>query len=572
MRRGRRLDPKHSPWRRASDAGTLSRMNTLRVSWVALVVASGLSYGCDGGAACSFNSDCPSGSFCDRESGACVSAECSDSQPCPDGQVCTSFGECLAAPDAGVEDGGSSDGGSSDAGSADAGPADAGPREEVCTPSTAGSSPADEDGDGAIDEGCPWHFGVPHAVIQAHSADDLVAVAGISEDALRLWMTAPRGDGTRGVFVAERAAVDAPFSAARDITAALGGINATTLVMTADELEIVFDDDWQTATGSDMYRATRVSVSDPFGPPEPITELNTPGAVRDYGPRLSPDGLEIFFTRYDAGARSMWHARRASRTQSFDAPTRIVVPGTTDQEAGATPSADGRTLFFVRDDGDGYRILRATRSDPTTLELDEPVAVPELEGAYSIIAAMSERTREVFVFSSRAWSPGRTYGVWRAEICRDGPCPERTIDCPPPGARSPDGLHCYTVPGVSEPFIEASARCAAAGGGHLVTLHSAAETSFVLGLVGGGVFWTAANDRATEGTWRWDWPERTTFEEPFVNVQWAHQGGFAMEPIGGDAHDCATYDPDFTIQAGLNDRACESPAPVVCERELWPAW
>ena len=33
---------------------------------------------------------------------------------------------------------------------------------EVCTPSAIGSTPADEDGDGAVDEGCPWHFGTPH--------------------------------------------------------------------------------------------------------------------------------------------------------------------------------------------------------------------------------------------------------------------------------------------------------------------------------------------------------------------------------------------------------------------------
>jgi len=90
-----------------------------------------------------------------------------------------------------------------------------------------------------------------------------------------------------------------------------------------------------------------------------LAEVNGAGRL-NYAAALSPDELEIFFTRLGAGEPEILMARRASRHQPFGAPARIAAI-TGFVEAPAT-SPDGRSLYFhKRNDNGVYSIYRSAR-------------------------------------------------------------------------------------------------------------------------------------------------------------------------------------------------------------------
>lgn len=606
----------------------------MRTTWLVLLVTLA---GCGGASTpeCTFHSDCAAGRYCDD--GVCT-ADCAEDAACVEmlgeGAACTSFGMCVAPPDAGpAPDAGPPrpDTGPPDRDAGVDAATDAGAPDEVCTPSIDDAVAADEDRDGFVDEGCPWHFGRPHAVpaVQYHPSQT-VPVA-ISADGLRLYLTAgptevwlspaptcapptftpvdgrcmpscgaaggnacdatscagyvnldawdcpaccntggadPNVMHDRRLVVATRPDVDAPFSPPVPVDGLEVSNAITGATLSRDELEIIFDEDNRSGGGPGISRATRASRTDPFGAPARLTELDAAGE-RSYGPRLTGDGLELFFTRIDgAGVRTMWHARRPSIGASFTAPARLVLSGPpTMQDAITAPTPDGRSIFFVRHNGIEWRLYRADRAARTALDFSEPVELAELAGGFTTVAVLALEQRELWLFSNRAWAAG-TFGVFRVQVCRDGPCSEPLVPCAT-GTRSPDGFHCYfQIPGAM-PRDDAAIACATAGA-HLVTLHSAAEAALADATLA-GEFWTGASDEALEGGWRWDWPERAGAEEPWLHRPWGQQGGFAVEPIGGRDHGCATW-ADFTITDGLNDRPCANSAPIGCEDDLWPTW
>jgi Tol biopolymer transport system component len=72
------------------------------------------------------------------------------------------------------------------------------------------------------------------------------------------------------------------------------GTNEEAAVVTDDELTIYFSSD--RTGGGDIYVATRESVADDFGRPEPIEGLNTPDNL-DWPTWISPDGCILYFSR-----------------------------------------------------------------------------------------------------------------------------------------------------------------------------------------------------------------------------------------------------------------------------------
>jgi hypothetical protein len=134
------------------------------------------------------------------------------------------------------------------------------------------------------------------------------------------------------------------------------------LVTTADGTYLYFS---STVSGNhDIYKS-RQGHDGRFGPPEPITELNT--EHDDRMPNVSADGLEIVFSStrpIDArgvnshGGFDVFVSRRNSPRQKWSAPVNpgenVNTPGS---ETRATISWDGRRLYFGRD-GDIYSSSR----------------------------------------------------------------------------------------------------------------------------------------------------------------------------------------------------------------------
>jgi hypothetical protein len=126
------------------------------------------------------------------------------------------------------------------------------------------------------------------------------------------------------------------------------------LVELSDGVYLYFS---STVSGNhDIYRSKRLA-SGKFGPPSPVTELNT--EFDDRMPNVRSDGLEVVFSSTrptDAngnasfGSFDVFVARRSSTTKPFSAPVNLG-PGinTVGSETRSTLSWDHRRLYFGRD-------------------------------------------------------------------------------------------------------------------------------------------------------------------------------------------------------------------------------
>jgi len=112
-----------------------------------------------------------------------------------------------------------------------------------------------------------------------------------------------------------------------------------------------------TASGNhDIYRSKQIGYGK-FGPPSPVTELNT--EFDDRMPNVSRDGLEIVFSSTrptDAkgaasfGSFDVFYASRTSTREPFSAPINLGAGiNTAGSETRSTISWDRKRLYFGRD-------------------------------------------------------------------------------------------------------------------------------------------------------------------------------------------------------------------------------
>jgi hypothetical protein len=148
-----------------------------------------------------------------------------------------------------------------------------------------------------------------------------------------------------------------------------------------DMLEIYFKSSRTTGSAgmSDIWRATRTSTTAAWSAPQSVSELST--ADNETSPRLSPDGLTIWFQRNNTGASTTMVSTRATLTTAWATPTPLT----------EFSSAQGDNQFSSTDPSllVGYltserptkttpaRIYRTTRAS-TSAPWGTPVQITEL--------------------------------------------------------------------------------------------------------------------------------------------------------------------------------------------------
>jgi hypothetical protein len=172
------------------------------------------------------------------------------------------------------------------------------------------------------------------------------------------------GTGSRDLYVATRRNDSDDFDNVR----ALSNLNTPDLDyqpwLSPDELTIYFASG--PAGGNDIFRATRGSTRDDFGPPELVSELSSPSD--EGGLTLSSDGLEVILASNrpgGPGGRDLYIATRASQSAPFSAPQLLDALDTAKNEIDPAFSPDGSELYFVSNRGNGdsniYRVARSCR-------------------------------------------------------------------------------------------------------------------------------------------------------------------------------------------------------------------
>jgi Tol biopolymer transport system component len=157
----------------------------------------------------------------------------------------------------------------------------------------------------------PFGAAVPIAPIDQPTTNE--AHAYFRSAAGELWFVSDRdgGAGAFDIYVSKRA-TDGGFAAPRRVTELSSSAQDWQPQPSEDGLTILFASDRDGGSGKmDLWIARRADAAAPFGPPAPLTELNSPN-VEQAG-WLSADGCRIWFSsgRGTADARhQIFHAER----------------------------------------------------------------------------------------------------------------------------------------------------------------------------------------------------------------------------------------------------------------------
>jgi hypothetical protein len=154
--------------------------------------------------------------------------------------------------------------------------------------------------------------------------------------------------------------------------------------------------------------------SGPFGPATMVNELSTVGANQDA--TLTADRLECYFssTRPGMGNSDIWVSARAAVTDPWGTPTGVAELNTANNDQTPEIAADGLTLWLSSDrpstmgGTDIYVATRSTRSAPWST----PVPVPELNTPSNESASAVDATQLRIVFHSNR---GGNYDLYIAD-------------------------------------------------------------------------------------------------------------------------------------------------------------
>ena len=191
----------------------------------------------------------------------------------------------------------------------------------------------------------------------------------VSASGLRIYFRSNRqgsNGGSHDLWVAERSTPAGAFGAARPLTELNSASGEFLPRLSPDELTIVFTSQRAGGQGAtDIWQARRSSVSAPFSAPTNVAELNT--ASDDTGPLLSANGLTIYFASNRAGGMGrldLWRATRTSVDQPFGPAENLPVMNSPSDELDIALSSNERELL-LSSDRDGvpelWRSVRACR-------------------------------------------------------------------------------------------------------------------------------------------------------------------------------------------------------------------
>ena len=182
----------------------------------------------------------------------------------------------------------------------------------------------------------------------------------ISADGLELYFNSgrPGGYGDVDLYVTKRATPDSPWGQSANLGPALNSSYLDALPsVSPDGLELYFNSRRPGGYGdNDLFVSKRATRNDPWGDPVNLGPVvNSP--ANDAMPRLSPDGLLMFFASFRPGgygSYDFWMVRRANGSAPWQPPVHL---GPTVNTSGLDflpiVAPDGSTLYFTRFFGTG---------------------------------------------------------------------------------------------------------------------------------------------------------------------------------------------------------------------------
>ena len=150
------------------------------------------------------------------------------------------------------------------------------------------------------------------------------------------------------IKVATRASIALPFSAGTPVPELNIGTFERPGKLSADGLRLYLE--INSAFNTDLYIASRPSLSDPWGTPTQgpfAANVNSPFSA-ELEPYVTPDELQLFFASNrpgGIGGIDIWWSSRISLGDPFSAPVNVDSLNTFDSDR--SPELRGSTLFFT---------------------------------------------------------------------------------------------------------------------------------------------------------------------------------------------------------------------------------
>lgn len=147
------------------------------------------------------------------------------------------------------------------------------------------------------------------------------------------------------IWVSRRASTDKDWGAPAKVTALSGPAEDVNPAVRADGKMVVFS---STRSGNPDLFVSYADETGALGAPRALTELNTPGA-QETDPVISADGLTIYFAR-GGSERDVYVARRAKVSDPFGAPAAVGDVNTAADDRPSWISADDCVLYLSKAD------------------------------------------------------------------------------------------------------------------------------------------------------------------------------------------------------------------------------
>jgi Tol biopolymer transport system component len=178
--------------------------------------------------------------------------------------------------------------------------------------------------------------------------------------------------------------------------------------ISADGLELYFESDRSGGLGSeDLWVSTRATIEDDWAVPVNLgPTLNTAG--RDWGPSISGNGLELYFSSNRAGGsggQDLWVSRRATTGESWGAPVNLgSTVNSSSDDIYPCISSDGLELYFNCDRDWGLYVTRRSTTD-------EPWGAPAVIPGYMIWPGISANGRAILFGAEQSGGYGSN-DIW----------------------------------------------------------------------------------------------------------------------------------------------------------------
>jgi hypothetical protein len=217
----------------------------------------------------------------------------------------------------------------------------------------------------------PYHFGAPRLLAElGPEACDNPTLTG---DLLEIFFTSNRDNVSTDVWTARRATAAAPFGEVTLVSEASTPSFETSSAISSDGLTLWFASDRPGGLGGlDIWVMQRAARDAPWSAPANLTALNSPSLDLPRPPGLHDRVMPLSSERDSALVYWTYFSTRATATSAFVDPVRIPELSFTDESSvDAFLTADGLALFYSSSPpqgaGDLFVAWRRTTSDPFTV-------------------------------------------------------------------------------------------------------------------------------------------------------------------------------------------------------------